>query len=802
MGQENYKLHLFFGFLLFTLFFSYLYVNSNKLMEISNVQTIYNDENDINNDILAPKASFYDEFFITAGGSLNDLGYRIAVDSQGYIYVVGHNETKPGASNEFKDMILLKYNNSGDLEWSWEYNGADDHPDYARDVAVDNNGNVFVVGEVQERSGLTDLKVVKLNSSGDVNWSRSWYPAGSWAKGFGVKIDAQGNVYAIGYCYQSSLQRMVVVKYNSTGDEQWNATYVSGSTETRGVDICIASNGDVYAMGNVGGSSSNITLVKYNNSGDFKWSVEFDKDTYDWGNGMDIDTNDNLYIAGQLGSGPSGMLLIKYNKDGTHLWNKTYYQDANMPTANDIEFDDINNEIYLIGSNSSTPNSVCVLKTNESGDEIWLKNYNYAGNNTRGLGIALDANLNIYSTGFVWTGTNDIFAAKFNLLPGTFTLNSTAEVLDPDGNFRLYWTSSSDAKNYSVYHSTQSFSKVTTPGVTEIANNIITPLYIDRSEVSGNHYYAVVAFNDLGNTTSNIFLVQVGIPPGSFSLSTDASNPDPDGSHTLTWTSSLYANNYTIYYSLVPITDVDDVNIESIYAGSSTEHTISSLEDGTYYYIVMACNNYGNYTTNAVAVTVKLDEPMPWWLRAVITGAISASAGLVIKIAYSSRKRRKELYDKIGESMTKIDNIEKFLETKLGYDEYNKLKDPLLKYKEREISHREFVKAGKKSVGDKFVEIFAIAPPKKKKKSKTKEVEQITKVKAKKLPPSSAPDKDVKPDVMVKAPEVGDQLKNIQRLIDELDINLKLGEITQEEYARKIEILNSKKNNLLGELKG
>ncbi|MFX1384367.1 MAG: hypothetical protein ACFFBP_18175, partial [Promethearchaeota archaeon] len=110
------------------------------------------------------------------------------------------------------------------------------------------------------------------------------------------------------------------------------------------------------------------------------------------------------------------------------------------------------------------------------------------------------------------------------------------------------------------------------------------------------------------------------------------------------------------------------------------------------------------------------EEGLPWWLQAIFTGMISASAGLVIKISYSAHKRRKELYRKISDNLDRIDNIEKFLQDRLGFEDWAKLKESLEKYQKHEISSKQLVKQSKKSVGKKFMHIFMKPKHKKKKK--------------------------------------------------------------------------------------
>ncbi len=100
------------------------------------------------------------------------------------------------------------------------------------------------------------------------------------------------------------------------------------------------------------------------------------------------------------------------------------------------------------------------------------------------------------------------------------------------------------------------------------------------------------------------------------------------------------------------------------------------------------------------------DEGLPWWLQAMFTGMISASAGLIIKITYSTQKKRKELLRNVTETFDKIENIEEFLKEKLNFEEWQKFQEPWEKYLKNEIDSKSLIKRGRKFIGKPFVEIF------------------------------------------------------------------------------------------------
>jgi branched-chain amino acid transport system substrate-binding protein len=93
--------------------------------------------------------------------------------------------------------------------------------------------------------------------------------------------------------------------------------------------------------------------------------------------------------------------------------------------------------------------------------------------------------------------------------------------------------------------------------------------------------------------------------PGAFTLSSDASVFDFDGSFNLTWSNSVGANSYSIYYSyrsnltrLVKIAD-----------NAISPFKISNLMTDKYYFVIVAHNSVGEELSNSIYVNV--DRPRP-----------------------------------------------------------------------------------------------------------------------------------------------------------------------------------------------
>ena len=118
------------------------------------------------------------------GGSDGDAGFSIAVTSDsGYIIAAGTNsqdgDVFEGTSEGSSDWWIVKLNTSGDIEWEKTY-GSPFFDDGAMDVIQDTYGNFVLVGsaygggDVTINNGLGDFWVIKLDANGNLIWEKSF----------------------------------------------------------------------------------------------------------------------------------------------------------------------------------------------------------------------------------------------------------------------------------------------------------------------------------------------------------------------------------------------------------------------------------------------------------------------------------------------------------------------------------------------------------------------------------------------------------------------------------------------------
>ncbi|MHA1933208.1 MAG: CBM96 family carbohydrate-binding protein, partial [Promethearchaeota archaeon] len=202
--------------------------------------------------------------------------------------------------------------------------------------------------------------------------------------------------------------------------------------------------------------------------------------------------------------------------------------------------------------------------------------------------------------------TNNIFI-DVKMLPKPFVLSTDADPIDIDGSHTLNWTASLGADNYTIYVHDNFITEINgSVGILE--EGFKDTIYPISGLYDGDYYYKVLAFNQYGNFTSECVDVHIiiQIPPPSFSLDSNAEAPDDDGTFYVSWDDAVYANNFSFYYSSSQITDVYQSNVYLLYNGTNTLFNIQNWVDGTYYFAVVAYNNFGNYTTDNLIVTINL----------------------------------------------------------------------------------------------------------------------------------------------------------------------------------------------------
>ncbi len=423
------------------------------------------------------------------GGGANETGAGIAVDSSGNAYVTGTTAsmdfpvTPPiqTAAHGGKDVFVIKFNTSGSgIVYSTYLGGSGD--DIGAAIAVDSSGNAYITGNtfsanfptrnaVQASYGGTssmsfgDAFVAKIDPAGGSLVYSTYLGGGGDDAGFAVAADGSGAAYVTGVtssgdfpasaaafrAFLSGASDAFVTKLSASGTIAYS-TYLGGGATEQGYGIAVDPSGNAYVTGATastdfpavnafqpqcassgtpfGVSCADAFLAKLNASGSgLVYSTYLGGGATDLGRAIAVDASGNAYVAGAtnstnfpvtsnafqhgFGSGPEDAFLAKFNAAGSALVYGTYLGGTGDDIAYGIAVD-AGGAAFVAGSTTSSDfptasavrsacGSVCadafVAAINAAGSALIYSTYLGGSGTDRALAIAADSLGGVYVTG-------------------------------------------------------------------------------------------------------------------------------------------------------------------------------------------------------------------------------------------------------------------------------------------------------------------------------------------------------------------------------------------------------------------
>ena len=266
-------------------------------------------------------------------GSLTDASdylYNIDVDGSNNVILTG---TVAESGNPDYAMEVLKYNNAGDSllwsnkEWTYNWNGG-------RDIYVDASDNdVYVAGKVHKggASPNSDWAIWKYNSAGTIQTGFPIYYNGGQDNdtyldlAYGVAVDNDGNIIVVGNLGISATTQTDwhVRKYNPSGTLLiWEHTYDDGLIDDydHAAKVVVDSKGDIIVAGYRSDADYDWLIIKYPKDGGTPiWTRTFESapGRSEAAGAIVVDRLDNVYVGG-------------YEKDssGNNHWRLEYLDGA------------------------------------------------------------------------------------------------------------------------------------------------------------------------------------------------------------------------------------------------------------------------------------------------------------------------------------------------------------------------------------------------------------------------------------------------------------------------------------------
>jgi len=247
----------------------------------------------------------------TWGGDESECCYGIAVDSSDYIYLGGRISSYERGHS---DLLLVKYDSSGNHTWSREWGG--NNSEHCSSMAIDSLNNIYLAGDVYDSEiEDRDMLLLKYDNSGEYKWNITW-GGDNDDNCYTIEVDSSDNIYIAGTTrsFGAGDYDVCLVKYNSLGIQQWNHTWGRS-----GYDRCYAmasdSSDNIYLAGSTGNGSG---IIVFSSLGLLQLNCSLEGNYIDLCYAIALDSLENIYLAGEtssIGAGGSDMILMKISQD-------------------------------------------------------------------------------------------------------------------------------------------------------------------------------------------------------------------------------------------------------------------------------------------------------------------------------------------------------------------------------------------------------------------------------------------------------------------------------------------------------
>ena len=384
-----------------------------------------------------------DTVWIQQFGTISyDEAVDVAIDGDDNIYIIGNSTagTFPGSIDPLGgNAFVRKYDSTMTPLWTRQWGS--EQADRAKSMAVDDDGNVYVVGFTyltihnQTSMGKRDAVVLKYDTEGNHLWTRQ-FGTGGHDEALGVVVDEDGDVYVAGFVRgtlpgqtDSGELDGFVCKYDPGGNQLWTRQFGTGNTDDDiAFDVIVDATETVYAVGSTDGafegyddpSAHNAFLRAYTSNGTYLWTQQFATGNQSHAFAAGNETADRVYVVGgsegsllgQPNIGSSDAFVAKYDSTGTAIQAEQFGTNL-LDEAYDVTTDAIGN-LYMVGrTNGTFPGQTAsgdfdafVVKYDVDANALWSYQlgspfYDEA------LGVATDSEGNLYVVGRAHDGVAD-----------------------------------------------------------------------------------------------------------------------------------------------------------------------------------------------------------------------------------------------------------------------------------------------------------------------------------------------------------------------------------------------------------
>jgi hypothetical protein len=325
----------------------------------------------------------------TIGGSKYEVANSIIQSSDGGYVVAGW--TSSFVAGYYYDIYVVKLDSAGNVLWTKTIGGS--YNDWANSIIQSSDGGYVVVGSTSSfGAGIGDIYVVKLDSAGNVLWTKT---IGGSSDDFASSIiqSSDGGYVVAGETYSFGAGwDIYVVKLDSAGNVLWTKT-IGGSYNDWANSIIQSSDGGYVVAGETesfGAGVTDIYVVKLDSAGNVLWTKTIGGSSDDFASSIIQSSDGGYVVAGATLSFVAGyyydIYVVKLDSAGNVLWTKTIGGSSDDFASSIIQSSDggyvVAGETYSFGAGIG---DIYVVKMDANGNVCFSQNItNYSVSSTGG----------------------------------------------------------------------------------------------------------------------------------------------------------------------------------------------------------------------------------------------------------------------------------------------------------------------------------------------------------------------------------------------------------------------------------
>ncbi len=242
-----------------------------------------------------------------------DGGYLFA----GYSFAVG-----------WPDIFVAKFQTNGSTQWIRVINA--NKEEYVYSIIQTTDGGYILTGSIYAWNDIDDIIVIRLDANGNLLWAKTIGDPANREEAYAIIQTTDGNFVLAGYTrsFGQGSTDVYIIKLDSAGNMLWSRV-IGGNADDMAADVIQTTDNGFLLTGvthSFGQGNGDILVIKLDSNGNLQWTRTIGGNNTDWGADA-VQADDGGYVitgvTSSFGQGTYDVYILKLDSSGNLLWTRT-----------------------------------------------------------------------------------------------------------------------------------------------------------------------------------------------------------------------------------------------------------------------------------------------------------------------------------------------------------------------------------------------------------------------------------------------------------------------------------------------